>query len=164
MPTKEELVERIRELESCLSFYADADNYKIADGAKASKIAGDAFGAFARVLLEPDLRKPLRGPGLAKALGAEYRGKVSTGGGHIGAMQTLGEVQALRGLSPVDPMTLNDKDFAVFLENALCRLLYSFGEYVRQSMYNNREWQDGIEAADRAVFIARKRRGPAPPA
>jgi len=51
MPTKKQLEERIAALESCLGFYADAENYKVQPGASRPKIAGDAFGAFARVTL-----------------------------------------------------------------------------------------------------------------
>lgn len=54
MPTKKELEKRIAELESCLRFYADSSNY-MAEPGKRSRIAGDAWGAFARVTLNlPD--------------------------------------------------------------------------------------------------------------
>ncbi len=42
---------------------------------------------------------------IAEALGADPGGHVSTGGGVLGAAQTLGEVQALRGLIPMPRYT-----------------------------------------------------------
>jgi len=148
---------RIAELENTLSFYADANNY-VAEEGKRSKIAGDAWGTFARIVLQKDEDPPTRPgkrsrvPALAEAIGVEYRGKVSTGGGSFGAMQTLAEVQALRGLSPATPETWTPSDRVLVLEKALRSILDSMGEFVRQSMHMSPEWRSGIEAAEQALL------------